>query len=128
MAKCLGVHIFRENTISCKKWASTFPYKMIGQNRTVEKETAQIKLHRHTCWSRLFCTNFLQKEEEEEKKSKQLFPHEEAMMATFAEVFFPILTLKAPSKICSRKHSKFFFFFFFFSEKISLDISCELSV
>ena len=33
------------------------------------------------------------------------------------------LTLKVPSKICSRQ---FFFFFFFFSEKISLDIS-ELS-
>ena len=35
------------------------------------------------------------------------------------------LTLKAPSKICSRQHS-FFFFFFFFREK-SLDISCESS-
>ena len=34
------------------------------------------------------------------------------------------LTLKAPNKICSRRHSKFFFFF---SEKTSLDISCELS-
>ena len=36
------------------------------------------------------------------------------------------LTLKAPSKSCSRQHSKFFFFFFF-SVKTSLDISCESS-
>ena len=33
------------------------------------------------------------------------------------------LTLKAPSKICSRRHS----LFFYFSEKTSLDISCESS-
>ena len=32
-----------------------------------------------------------------------------------------MLTLKAPSKICSR------LFFFYFPEKTSLDISCELS-
>ena len=39
-----------------------------------------------------------------------------------------LLTLKAPSKICSRRHSNFFFYFyFFFSEKPSLDISCESS-
>ena len=39
------------------------------------------------------------------------------------------LTLKAPSKICSRRHSFFFFFFFFLniSDKTSLDTSCELS-
>ena len=35
-----------------------------------------------------------------------------------------LLTLKAPSKICSR-HS--IFFFCYFSEKTSLDISCESS-
>ena len=35
------------------------------------------------------------------------------------------LTLKAPSKICSRRH--FEIFFFNFSKKTSLDISCELS-
>ena len=35
------------------------------------------------------------------------------------------LTLKVPSKICRRRHSKFFFFFF--SEKTSLDILCESS-
>ena len=34
------------------------------------------------------------------------------------------LTLKAPSKICSRQHSKFFLYF---SEKTNLDISCESS-
>ena len=32
-----------------------------------------------------------------------------------------VLSLKAPSKICNRRHS----IFFFFSEKTSLDISCE---
>ena len=32
------------------------------------------------------------------------------------------LTLKALSKICSRRHSNFVFYF---SEKTSLDISCE---
>ena len=39
------------------------------------------------------------------------------------------LTLKAPGKICSRRHSRFFLFFFFlnFSWKLSLDISCEMS-
>ena len=36
-----------------------------------------------------------------------------------------LLTLKAPSKVCSRRHSKIFIFYF--SEKTSLDISCELS-
>ena len=36
-----------------------------------------------------------------------------------------ILTRKAPSKICSRQHSKIFIFLF--SEKTSLDISCESS-
>ena len=35
-----------------------------------------------------------------------------------------VLTLKAPSKICSRWHS---IFFFYFPEKISLNISCESS-
>ena len=35
------------------------------------------------------------------------------------------LTLKAPSKLCSRRHSKIFIFHF--SEKSSLDISCESS-
>ena len=35
------------------------------------------------------------------------------------------LTLKVPSKICSRQHSKIFIFYF--SEKTSLDISCESS-
>ena len=35
------------------------------------------------------------------------------------------LTLKVPSKICSRWHSKIIFYF---SEKISLDILCESSV
>ena len=35
------------------------------------------------------------------------------------------LTLKAPSIICSRRHSKFFFYYFL--EETSLDISCELS-
>ena len=35
-----------------------------------------------------------------------------------------ILTLKTPSKICSRRRSKIFFYF---SEKTSLDISCESS-
>ena len=35
------------------------------------------------------------------------------------------LTLKAPSKICSRRQSKIFIFYF--SEKTSLDISCESS-
>ena len=34
------------------------------------------------------------------------------------------LTHKAPSKICSRRHSKFFFYFL---EKTSLAISCESS-
>ena len=34
------------------------------------------------------------------------------------------LTLKVPSKICSRWHS-IFFFYFYFSEKTSLDILCE---
>ena len=38
--------------------------------------------------------------------------------------FKPVLTLKVPSKICSRRHSKNVFYF---SEKTSLDISCELS-
>ena len=39
------------------------------------------------------------------------------------------LTLKAPSKICSRRRSEIciFFFLFFFSKKTSLDISCESS-
>ena len=36
------------------------------------------------------------------------------------------LTLKAPSKICSRRHL-FLVVFFNFSKKTSLDISCELS-
>ena len=31
-----------------------------------------------------------------------------------------------PTKICSRRHSKFYYFFFF-SEKTSPDISCELA-
>ena len=35
------------------------------------------------------------------------------------------LTLKVPSKICSRRHSNLFCFVF--SEKTSLDISCESS-
>ena len=35
------------------------------------------------------------------------------------------LTLKAPSKICSRRHLSLFFFNF--SKKTSLDISCESS-
>ena len=35
------------------------------------------------------------------------------------------LALKAPSKICSRRHSKIFIFYF--SEKTCLDISCESS-
>ena len=38
-----------------------------------------------------------------------------------------ILTLKAPSKICSRQQSKLLFFLFYFSEKTSLDISGESS-
>ena len=38
------------------------------------------------------------------------------------------LTLKAPSKICSRRHSFFFYYYYYyFSEKTSLDISCESS-
>ena len=37
-----------------------------------------------------------------------------------------LLTLKAASKICSRRYSKIFIFFYF-SGKTSLDISCELS-
>ena len=37
---------------------------------------------------------------------------------------FKMLTLKVPSKICSRGHSNFFFFF---SEKTSLDILSESS-
>ena len=37
-----------------------------------------------------------------------------------------ILTLKAPSIICSRRHSKSFIFFYF-SEKTSLDVSYESS-
>ena len=36
-----------------------------------------------------------------------------------------VLTHKAPSKICTRQHSKIFIFYF--SEKTSLDISCESS-
>ena len=39
--------------------------------------------------------------------------------------FLTMLTLKAPSKICSRQHSKIFILYF--SEKTSLDISCESS-
>ena len=35
------------------------------------------------------------------------------------------LTLKAPSKICSRRHSKIYIYYF--SEKTSLDIPCESS-
>ena len=35
-----------------------------------------------------------------------------------------LLTLKVPSKICSRRHVKILFYF---SEKTSVDISCELS-
>ena len=42
-------------------------------------------------------------------------------------VFKGVLTLKAPSKLCSRRHSILFFYFFYFSEKTSLEISCELS-
>ena len=39
--------------------------------------------------------------------------------------YLDTLTLKAPSEICSRQHSKIFTFYF--SEKTSLDISCESS-
>ena len=42
------------------------------------------------------------------------------------ELFFH-LTLKAPSKICSRQHFKIFILCFYFSEKTRLDISCESS-
>ena len=34
-----------------------------------------------------------------------------------------VSTLEAPSKICSRRHSKIYIFYF--SEKTSIDISCE---
>ena len=37
------------------------------------------------------------------------------------------LTLKAPRKIWSRRHSIYFIYFFLFSEKTSLDFSCESS-
>ena len=40
-------------------------------------------------------------------------------------IFIDVLTLKAPSKICSIRH---LFFLFNFSKKTSLDISCESSV
>ena len=40
-------------------------------------------------------------------------------------LWIPYLILKAPSKICSRRHS--IFFFFYFSVKTNLDISCESS-
>ena len=37
----------------------------------------------------------------------------------FGPKYWATLTLKAPSKICSRRHSIFFFFFFFFRENKS---------
>ena len=47
----------------------------------------------------------------------------ELCLCTFISV--SCLSLKAPSKICSRRQSKIFLFYF--SEKTSLDISCESS-
>ena len=41
-------------------------------------------------------------------------------------IWRPLSTLKVPSKICSRRHSRFFCCCFF-SEKTSLEISCESS-
>ena len=37
-----------------------------------------------------------------------------------------VLTLEAPSKLCSRRRSKIYIFYF--SEKTSIDISCELQM
>ena len=37
----------------------------------------------------------------------------------------PVITLKAPSKIYSRRHSIYYYYYYYYSEKINLDISCE---
>ena len=46
------------------------------------------------------------------------------IMTLFVLIYSINLTVKAPSKICSRRQLNFFLYF---SEKTSLDISCELS-
>ena len=45
-----------------------------------------------------------------------------------AELTKRMIKVQVPSKICRDHILTFFFFFFYISEKISLDILCELSV